>query len=68
MWSLIYCGIEEPFLVLKQGIYRGYIDVYATNRKMGLMQRIADIKQQLSTIPDPEIPVITIDELGASRC
>ena len=19
MWSLIYCGIEEPFLVLKQG-------------------------------------------------
>ena len=31
------------------------------------MQRIADIKQQLSTIPDPEIPVITIDELGVLR-
>ena len=31
------------------------------------MQRIAEIKQQLSTIPDPEIPVITIDELGVLR-
>ena len=31
---------------------------------MGLMQSIADIKQQLSTIPDPEIPAITIEELG----
>ena len=31
------------------------------------MQSIAEIKQQLSTIPDPEIPVITIDELGVLR-
>ena len=31
------------------------------------MQSIADIKQQLSAIPDPEIPVITIDELGVLR-
>ena len=31
------------------------------------MQSIADIKHQLSTIPDPEIPVITIEELGVLR-
>ena len=34
---------------------------------MGLMESISYIKQQLSTIPDPEIPVITIDELGVLR-
>ena len=31
------------------------------------MESISYIKQQLSTIPDPEIPVITIDELGVLR-
>ena len=43
-------------------------DVHATNRQMGLeMTNLKLIKEIISNIPDPEIPKITIKELGVLR-